>query len=437
MSSERDKGDEYFTHFDFKKAFHWYLKAREIFYLDGKEEELRSIEIKIARCFTILGLKNQAIDLLLELSEQTKERLLIEEYYKITLELATAYFAYGDYLEGEKCLEKLDQDVVMESSPEIFFRYWQTKAHLQIIYHKLVDARETVHFLREKAKKIGNDPYYYELQVLEAQIDAEEGKVLEAYSNIEEAFKFFESTPFERSAFEKKIILSQFVEEPQETIRLIDEYLNRYQPEDMHPLMFNAHRIELQLRSEEITISEAIEKGERLLSISSSVENKELSAKVMRLLAGLYQSIGDTTKSFSSFEKARRFFLSQNLEYDEAVTFFIYLPALLQFHSAKTLGILGMVGGTSIKDSNLLDSLDLTEEIARIKDIFERYNDSVRAKMAQFFELSFRISMMGYGQDFKTSINEIDTIYHWMIDKGELNYSEMIGQFLELIKQMR
>ncbi|MBY9001152.1 MAG: hypothetical protein KGD64_09575, partial [Candidatus Heimdallarchaeota archaeon] len=423
--------------FNFKEAFRWYLKARDVYYLAGKEEELRVVEIKIARCFTLLGLKNQAIDLLLELSEQTKERLLVEDYYKINLELTTAYFAYGEYLEGEKCLNQLDQEVVMESGPEVFFRYWQTKAQLQITYHRLSDARETVHFLREKAKKIGNDPYYYELQVLEAQIDAEEGKVLEAYSNIEEAYKFFESTPFERSAFEKKIILSQFVEEPQETIRLIDEYLDRYQPEDIHPLMFNAQRIELQLRSEKITPTEAIEKGERLLLTASSLENKELSAKVRRLLAGLYQSTGDTKKSFKSFEKARKYFLSQNLEYEEAVTFFIYLPALLQLHSAKTLGILGMVGGTSLKDSKLLETLDLTDEIDRIKDIFERYDDPVRAKMAQFFELSFKISMMGYGHDFNNSISEIDAIYQWMIDRGELNYSEMIGQFLDLIKQMR
>ncbi|MHA2358360.1 MAG: hypothetical protein ACXABK_06295 [Candidatus Heimdallarchaeaceae archaeon] len=190
MSFERDKGDEIFAQFNFKKAFHWYLKAREKFYLEGNEEELRDTEIKVARCMGLLGLKKEAIELLRELGEQTKERLLLEEYYLVLLELTATLFAYGCYLQGMEYLDEVEEDDVTESNIQIFFRYWQTKAQLKIIYHKLSDAREIVKFLMEKAKKMGNDPYFYELQVLEAQIDAEEGEVLKAYSSVDEAFKF-------------------------------------------------------------------------------------------------------------------------------------------------------------------------------------------------------------------------------------------------------
>jgi len=437
MSSERDKGDDFFTQFNFKEAFHWYLRARDIFYTAGKEEELRDVEIKVARCFGLLGMKHEAIDLLQELSEQAKERLLIEDYYKIILELTATQLSYGCYLDGKKSIEELEEEVIDESNTLIFFRYWQTKAQLQVVYHNLPEAREIVHFLMKKAKEMGNDPYFYELQVLEAQIDAEEGDVLKAYSNIDEAFKFFEATPFERSAFEKKIILSQFVEEPEETINLIDEYIERYQPEDIAPLVFNAQRIELELRSDKITPAIAIEKGERLLYNAESIEHLELAAKIRRLLAGLYQSTGDLKNSYSAFEESRKYFISQKLDYEEAITFFIFLPALLQFHSAKVLGITGVLGGGSLKGNEYLDDLDLSEEIERIRNVFEEFNDDIRSQMTLFFQLSYKISMIGYGDDFQDSIIEIKAIYKWMLDKGEIHYSEMIGQFLELIKQMR
>ncbi|MHA2358361.1 MAG: hypothetical protein ACXABK_06300 [Candidatus Heimdallarchaeaceae archaeon] len=231
------------------------------------------------------------------------------------------------------------------------------------------------------------------------------------------------------------ILLSQFVEDPADTIKLIDEYLEKYRPDDVHPLVFNAQRIELELRSEQITIDQAIEKGERLLSNALSLEHLELGAKIRRLLAGLYQSQGDSKRSFDAFEKAREYFISQELVYEEAVTFFIFLPALLQYHSAKLLGVTGIYGGASIKGKEFFDNLELSEEIERIREIFEEHEDPVRSKMAQFFLLSYKISMMGYGTDFNNSILEIKDIYQWMLDKGELHYSEMIGQFLEMVKQ--
>ncbi len=437
MSFERDKGDELFSQFNFLEAFRWYLKAREIFYLKGKEEDLRDVEIKIARCFALLGQRQESIDILTELAEQTKERLLIDNYYLVLLELIATHFAYGYYERGKVLLDQLEEGQITISNPQIFFRYWQIRAQLLIVYHNLSDAREIVHFLMDKAKEIGNEPYFHELQVLEAQIDAEEGDVLKAYSSIDEAFKYFEKTPFERSAFEKKIILSQFVEEPEETIRLIDEYLERYQPDDFHPLMFNAQRIELELRSEKISPEEAVEKGERLLFSAESIEHMELSSKVRRLMAGLYQSIGNPNDSFKSFEKAKNYFEKEKLEYEEAITTFIYLPALLQFHSAKLLGLTGYLGGPRIRNTALIDQMDLALEIERIGEIFEKYNDPVRAKMARFFLLSYKISMIGMNQEYKKSINEINDIYQWMLDEGELHYSEMIGQFLELVNQFR
>jgi len=437
MSFEKDKGDEYFTQFKFLEAFRWYLKAREKFYLDGKEKELRDVEIKIARCFALLGQRKESIDILTELAEQVKERLLIEDFYLITLELIATYLSYGYYEKGKEYLELLEEDQITISNPQNFFRYWQIKAQLLVVYHKLIEAREMVQFLKDKAKEIGNEPYFHELQVLEAQIDAEEGDVLKAFTSIDEAVKYFEKTPFERSAFEKKIILSQFVEEPEETIRLMDEYLDRYQPDDFHPLMFNAQRIELELRSEKITPEEAVEKGERLLFSAESIEHQELTAKVRRLMAGLYQSIGKPNKSFESFEKARQYFIDQKLEYEEAVTMFIYLPALLQFHSAKLLGLTGYLGGPKIKNKTLVDQFDLAIEIDRLIQIFEEYDDQVRAKMAKFFLLSYKISMISKNREYDNSIKEINDIYQWMLDEGELHYSEMIGQFLELVKQYR
>jgi hypothetical protein len=437
MSFERDKGDDFFAQFNFREAFHWYLKARKKFYSEGKEEELRSTEIKVARCMALLGMKKESIELLRELGEQTKERLLIEEYYLVILELIATLFSYGCYIEGKEYLDELEEEIITESNIQIFFRYWQTKAQLEIIYHNLNKARELVNFLMEKAKEIGNDPYFYELQVLQAQIDAEEGDVLKAYSSVDEAFKFFQDSPFERAAFEKKILLSQFVEEPAETIRLIDEYLERYQPDDIHPLIFNAQRIELELRSEQITPTIAAEKGERILANAESIEHLELGAKIRRLLAGLYQSLGDSRRAYNAFDKTRKYFISQNMEYEEAVTFFIFLPAMLQFHSAKMLGIAGLYGGMSGKSKDFIESIDLALEMERIKDVFDKYNDPVRSKMAYFFQLSYKISMIGYGKEFTDSLHEIKDIYQWMLDRGELHYSEMIGQFLELVKQFR
>ncbi|MHA1398218.1 MAG: hypothetical protein ACTSSF_11060, partial [Candidatus Heimdallarchaeaceae archaeon] len=363
MSFERDKGDELFTQFQFKDAFIWYLKAREKFYLEGKEEELRAVEVKTARCFALLGMKDQAIDLLTELAEQAKERILLEEYFKVVLEIAATYFSYGEYLKGEEWLKELEEEVIEEKNPLIFFRYWQTQAQLKIIYHDLEEARRIVNFLMKKAKEMGNDPYFYELQVLQAQIDAEEGDILKALNNVEEAFKYFQSTPFERATFEKKIILSQFVEEPEETIKLIDDYLDRYQPEDIHPLMFNAQRIELELRSEQINAQAAIEKALRLRAEAQSIEQLELEAKINRLLAGLYQSLGENSKSFTAFKKAREYFISQELEYEEAVTFFIFLPAFLQFYSARLLGIIGRFRSSKYEGNEFLEEIDLPQEI--------------------------------------------------------------------------
>ncbi|MCG3260190.1 MAG: hypothetical protein H7644_10610 [Candidatus Heimdallarchaeota archaeon] len=437
MSSEKDKGDESFSQFKFLDAYRWYLKARDVLYLSGKEDQLRDVEIKIARCCALLGSKAEAIDILEELAEQTKERILIEEYYLVILELAATLFAYGDYERGKIWLEELEEEQISEENPQIFFRFWQTKAQLKIVYHQLEDAREIVHFLKKKAKTMGNEPYFYELQVLEAQIDAEEGDVLKAYTSVDEAFKYFQDSPFERSAFEKKIILSQFVSEPEETIDLMDEYLERYQPDDFHPLIFNTQRVELELRSERITAEEAVEKGERLILTAESIDHLELTAKIKRLMAGLYQSTGNPSDSYKSFEKAKQYFLDQNLEYEEAVTIFIYLPALLQFHSARLLGLTGYLGGPKGKGSSQLEKIDIPTEIDRIIEIFERYDDKIRAKMAQFFQLSYKISSIGIGSDLKGSLNEISDIYQWMLDKGELHYSEMIGQFLELVKQFR
>ncbi|MHA2255730.1 MAG: hypothetical protein ACXAAM_06645, partial [Candidatus Heimdallarchaeaceae archaeon] len=144
MSFERDKGDEFFTQFNFRVAFHWYLKARDKFFSEGKEEELRSTEIKVARCMALLGMKKESIELLRELAEQTKERLLIEEYFLVILELTATLFSYGCYLEGKEYLDELEEEMITESNIQVFFRYWQTRAQFEIIYHNLEKARELV-----------------------------------------------------------------------------------------------------------------------------------------------------------------------------------------------------------------------------------------------------------------------------------------------------
>lgn len=433
MSFERDKGDDFFTKFDFKRAFHSYLKSREKFYSLGKDDELRAINLKIARCLALLGRKDEALDILEEIIEQTKERALVEEHFETLLELAAINFSYGCYVEGSKHLNQVEEEeIVSESNPKIFFRYWQSKAQLMIVYRNLPEARKLVDFLMEKAKKMGNDPYFYELQVLQAQIDAEEGDVLTAYTNIEEAYKFFLSTPFERAAFEKKIMLSQFVEEPEETIRLIDEYLERYSPDDINPILFSAQRIELELRSDKITPKIATEKAERALYSSLSIEHLDLSAKIQRLLAGLYQTTGKNKEAFISFEKAQNYFISQNMEYEEAVTFFVFLPAFLHYFSTRAFGgSFHFYGAVKLPDT--IEGLDIFKEMLRIENLFEKYNDPVRAKMTKFFSISHKISQQIVEKDINKSISEMEELYQWMLDRGELHYSEMIGKYLELI----
>ena len=71
-----------------------------------------------------------------------------------------------------------------------------------------------------------------------------------------------------------------------------------------------------------------------------------------------------------------------------------------------------------------------------VKNIFEKKGDQVRAKMTHFFELSFKMSLdISMGSEFRKSLNEIKDIHDWMVEQGELQYSEMIGQFLDLLKR--
>ncbi|MHA1304449.1 MAG: tetratricopeptide repeat protein [Candidatus Heimdallarchaeaceae archaeon] len=435
MSFERDKGDELFTKFKFRDALHWYLKAHNIFFTKGREEEKRNSELKIARCLALLGRKKEALQILEDLYFQTRDHLLFEENIQVTIELASTYFLYGDFERGKEWLNKIEEEDISHERPQIYFRYWQIRAQLFIVYHQLEEARERVNKLIEKAQNMGNEPYFHELQVLLAQIDAEGGDVLEAYSKIEKALKYFESTPFERSAFEKKIILSQFVEEPEKTIELIDNYIERYKPEDIQPLALGAHRIELELRAGRITPKDAIENAERVLSSVESIEHHEIAARIRRLLAGLYHTIGETEEAFSAFSKAKEYFISQKLEYEEAVTTFIFLPAFLQRASAKMLrsfeNLLSSFFPEKYKEEK--DEFDVEKEMQRIKEVFERYGDQVRAMMTQFFYLSYQITIANMSIDIQSTIEGIEAIYKWMLDNGELQYSEMIGNFLELL----
>lgn len=437
MSYERDKGNEHFTSFQFKEAFRWFLRARKKFFTEGKQQELINVDLKIARCFGILGRRDEALDLLEELYAKTNELLLVEDNINVILELTTVHFIYGNFIEGNNWLDKIDEDLVPEDDPQIFFRYWQLKAQHMLVYHQLDEARHTVKMLSRKAQEMGNDPYYHELQVVLAQIDAEEGNVLKAYSSIDKAFKYFESTPFERSAFEKKIILSQFVKEPEETIGLIDEYMQRYEPEDVYPLVFNAQKIDLEYRSNRINKERAIEKAERNLLQISSLELKELEAKTRRLLAGFYHSSGEFKKAYQTYTEARYYFSDQNMEYEEAVTFFIFLPVFLQMYSAKRMEVLRPLLFNQTDDFESLEREELEEEMENIYNIFIEYNDEVKAKMTKFFELSFRITSVRYGKKLSQSINEIDQIHQWMVSEGEIYYSEMIANFLDLIEKWK
>ncbi|MHA1258262.1 MAG: hypothetical protein ACTSRO_01255 [Candidatus Heimdallarchaeaceae archaeon] len=86
-------------------------------------------------------------------------------------------------------------------------------------------------------------------------------------------------------------------------------------------------------------------------------------------------------------------------------------------------------------EDEFLEEIDLPQEIDRLKAVFEQYKDIVRAKMTEFFLLSFKVSSLGQSVLLNESIHEIENIYQWMLDKGELHYSEMIGQFLEVISK--
>ncbi|MHA1686293.1 MAG: hypothetical protein ACTSYD_07755 [Candidatus Heimdallarchaeaceae archaeon] len=433
MSYEKDKGDEYFVNFEIKKALHWYLKARDKFFHTGKEAELHIVESKIAQTFALLGRKQESLDILNALRENAHKNLRIEEYYQLTLDIVSTLITYGDYSSCNEYLETVDEAILSDSNPQLFFRYWQIKAHLKIIEHELDEAREIVEKLMKKAKEIGNEPYFYELQVLQAQIEAENGNVLQAYSYVDEAFKYFKSTPYERAAFEKKIILSQFVEDPQETLKLIDEYMQRYPTEGIQPIGLESQIVEFKLRTGMLTPQDAIEYTERILLATQSLEMRELEARIRRLLAGLYHTIGDPAKAVENYEKARKYYQTEKLEYEEALTIFMFLPAMLQYTSA---GVLGVFGFFLMEQNFRMKDYELEEEMEYVKNIFEKKGDQVRAKMTHFFELSFKMSLdISMGSEFRKSLNEIKDIHDWMVEQGELQYSEMIGQFLDLLKR--
>ena len=219
MSFERDKGDELFSRYKFKQALHYYLKAHTIFFTKGMEEEERRIKIKVARCLSLVGRKKEAIEILEDLYFQTRDQLLLQENIEAVIELAGTYILYGEYTLGLEWLDSIEQeDIDVRANIQTYFRYWQLRAQIMIIYHNLDEAKELISTLKDKAKEFGNEVYYHELNVLEAQIDAEKGDVMTAFSKLDKALKYFEETPFERSAFEKKIILSQFTEEPSTTV---------------------------------------------------------------------------------------------------------------------------------------------------------------------------------------------------------------------------
>ena len=129
--------------------------------------------------------------------------------------------------------------------------------------------------------------------------------------------------------------------------------------------------------------------------------------------------------------KAKHYFISENLEYEEALTSFIFLPALIQNKSRSMLrdfsGIL-----MNFEIDKELEDLDIEEEMKRIMDIFENYGDIVKAKMTKFFYLSYQITQLNLNTNVKSLLRGIEEIYQWMIDHGELAYSEMIGNFLDL-----
>lgn len=435
MSHERDKGDEHFTNFEVSEALKWYLKARAKLFHAGEVDEVRITESKIAQCFALLGRKQEALDIQLALREQAEKDLRVEEYYQYTLDIASTLITYGNYAESKRFIMELDESALSDMNPSIFFRYWQLKAHFMIVEHDLDEARIVVEKLMNKAKEIGNEPYFYELQVLQAQIEAESGNVLRAYSFVDEAFKYFQSTPFERAAFEKKIILSQFVSSPEETLSLIDEYMQRYPTEGIQPIGLESQIIEFKLRTSMLTPEDAIEYSERVLLAAQSLELKELEARIRRLLCGLYHTVGDASKAMEHYQKARDYYQEEGLEYEEALTVFVFLPAMLQYSSAKVLGVFNFLVPKPTAD---VKESTIEEDLAFIKEVFENKNDQVRAKMAHFFELSYKMSMnILMGTEFSETIDAIKDIHEWMIEQGEIQYSEMIGQFLELVRRSR
>ncbi len=433
MSYERDKGDEAYTDFKFKEAFHYYLIAREKFFTMGKDVERRQIDSKISRCFLLLGRKKEALDLLLDNLEEIKDLLLFSESLNVLLDIVTVHFTYGDFVSGKEILDTIHEDDIPESDYQLYFKYWQLIIQFMISYHELDPARDKVLKLMEKAKGTGNEPYYHELQILLAQIDAEKGNVMEAYSNIDESLKYFESTPFERSAFEKKIILSQFIEEPEETIKLIDEYMEKYKTDDIHPVFFNAQKIELELRASKVTPQVALEKMERVLCELRSIEMKELEAKIFRMISGLYHFAGQYKTALTTYMNSRQYYKSQKMRYEEALSFFVFIPSLIHLYSIKILAIYPYEDENDQK--TLVDVTDqyLKDNFEEAEKVFIEFNDIIKAKMTKFFALSFAISDHSQPLRLKETVDEMKDIYQWMIDNGEIHFSEMIGQYIEIV----
>jgi len=438
MSYEKDQGDSFFMQFKIKEALKCYLQARNRFFVDGKYESKIKTELQIAKCLVILGKKEEAIEIFNELIEETQERLMVNDYYNVVIDFAYSYLLFGEYLESIKMLKHLEEEVIESSSAEIYFKYWQTRAQILIEEHRLDEAKVIIKKLMEKSSDNTNfKPFYYELKVVEAQIYAEEGRILEAYNNINEALKYFQAQPFERAAFEKKIILSQFVEEPEETLKLIDEYLARYGTEDFLPTELEVFRIRLAIRTGKIDITKAIEKLERALLIAQSSGNKNTEADAKLLLASLYQMVNESFKSFQLYSSAREYYKKQKLEYKEAQAVFFYLPALLQRHSAAILGIGMLFAQNPNVLDNIISSTKIDKEIEWIIKVFQKYKDPVKEKMSLFFLLSYRIPFLGQGPELQESVKQIREIYKWMENHGEMYYSEMIGQFLELLDRVK
>ncbi len=475
MSEARENGDNFFTNLQFKKALIEYLKAQKIFFNEGKVKEKSHVEFKIAQCLALLGLKEEALQILSDLYLSSKEQLNFKECIKIEVEIAFTYMLYGKYIQSQEWLGKIDEKDIENIEPPIYFRYWQNVIQIFIVQHKFKEAKRKLERLIDKAKNINNEVFYHELLVLLAQIEAEEGNVVDAYKQINNALNYFKSTPFERSAFEKKIILSQFTDEPEETLELIDEYSARYNPEDVQSLALNSYRIELELRTGKISLYESITKAERLLHISKSIGHSDIAARISRLLSGLYQSINEEQKAYDSFLEAKRYFSSQELEYEEAMTMFVYLPAYIksstiisdiitnympsykkllnekekQELSAETDSLVTneKVSVESNEDEIITIKkkygllgypLPYESDILKTVKIFEKYGDEVKAKMSLFFYLSLLINIVpifSLSADIDEIVKSMTQIQKWMEEKGELQYSEMITHFLYFLNR--